>query len=67
MIPLLPLVLPCWPNASGVHAQTVGYFTNTTYKIVQLTGETDSARRIPTTSRTYENECVTGTDLGSTF
>jgi len=67
LIPLLPLVLPCWPNASGVHAQTVGYFTNTTYKIVQLTGETDSARRIPTTSRTYENECVTGTDLGSTF
>jgi hypothetical protein len=48
-------------------AQNVGFFTDTTYKIVQLTGETDQPRRIPTLSRMGSSYCVGGTDLGSTF
>src|SRR5664279_1421146 len=48
-------------------AQNVGFFTDTTYKIVQLTGETDQPRRIPTLSRMESSYCVGGTDLGSTF
>lgn len=48
-------------------AQDIGYFPQTTYKIVQLTGETDQPRRIPTLSRMWSNYCVHGTDLGSTF
>jgi len=48
-------------------AQDVGYFPQTTYKIVQITGETDQPRRIPTFSRMQSHYCVQGTDLGSTF
>ena len=53
--------------STRAEAQDVGFFPHTTYKIVQMTGETDWPRRIPTVSRTYANECVRGTDLGSSF
>src|SRR5260370_11991940 len=55
-----------WIDGPRAAAQDVDFFTNTTYKIVQLTGGTDLTRRIPTLSR-MDNYCVTGTDLGSTF
>jgi Domain of unknown function (DUF4185) len=51
-------------GGTRVLAQDVGFFPDSTYKIVQLTGET---RRIPTLSRMQSNYCVSGTDLGSTF
>jgi len=56
-----------WTSATRVLAQDVGFFPQTTYKIVQLTGDTDHPRRIPTLSRMKSNYCVPGTDLGSTF
>jgi hypothetical protein len=58
-----------WTSATRGLAEDVDVvvFPQTTYKIVQLTGETDHPRRIPTLSRMYSNYCVAGTDLGSTF
>jgi hypothetical protein len=56
-----------WEASPRTAAQNVGFFPDTTYKIVQLTGETDQPRRIPTLSRMQSNYCVGGTDLGSTF
>jgi len=54
-------------EGSRMLAQDVGYFPDTTYKIVQLTGDTDTTRRIPTVSRTNTNASISMTDLGSSF
>jgi Domain of unknown function (DUF4185) len=67
---ILAVVMSCgalWLGGTRTVAEDVGFFPQTTYKIVQLTGDTDHPRRIPTLSRMTSNYCVAGTDLGSTF
>src|SRR5438034_4395306 len=69
IVPILLVVVSgsaLWIGGTRSVAQDVGFFTNTTYKIAQLTGGTDRPRRIPTLSR-MDNYCISGTDLGSTF